>query len=191
MTDWAALREPFPDDEIKQRPGRGGLSFSYVDARAVQQRLDDVVTPEGWDFTWSLEPGDVVHGKLIIGANIREDAGYPNSDSDEEPVKSAVSDALKRCAVQFGIGRHLYERGPARQERPVAPAPVQRPRVVPDEEEANPFDDPASTAPIVRPEPLRCPHHPNREPRQNSRGYFCSGRDCPCANDKGYCTWAA
>lgn len=110
MTDWAKLAAPFDASEIKERPGRGGMTFSYVDARAVMQRLDDVLTPEGWDFQSSVIPGsDIVHGKLTIGGNIREDYGYPNSDQDDEPIKAASSDALKRCAVMYGIGRHLYD----------------------------------------------------------------------------------
>jgi hypothetical protein len=34
------------------------------------------------------------------------DAG--EAGDEDEPLKSAVSDALKRCAVHFGIGRYLY-----------------------------------------------------------------------------------
>lgn len=110
MTDWAKLAEPFDPSEIKERPGRGGMTFSYVDARAVMQRLDDVLGPEGWDFQSTVIPGtDIVRGELTIGGNIRVDYGYPNSDQDDEPVKAASSDALKRCAVMFGIGRHLYD----------------------------------------------------------------------------------
>lgn len=129
--DWAKLAEHFPDHEVKQRPGAAKWDhkadcqgarcrdakdeakhhqFSYVDARAVAQRLDDVLTPAGWTFTCAVIPGsDVVKGTLTIAGVIREDHGYPNSDRDEEPVKAATSDALKRCAVLFGVGRHLYE----------------------------------------------------------------------------------
>ena len=86
--DWAKLAIPFDPSDIKERPGaatwdhkpqcqgRGcretrdatkHLQFSYVDARAVMQRLDDVLTPEGWDFQSSVIPGaDIVHGKLTI-----------------------------------------------------------------------------------------------------------------------------
>src|SRR5689334_3999889 len=125
MTDWAALAAPFADSEIKERPGRGGMTFSYVDARAVMQRLDDVLTPEGWDFQSSVIPGtDIVHGKLTIGGNIREDYGYPNSDQDDEPIKAASSDALKRCAVMYGIGRHLYDDN--KSHRTPSRAPVGR-----------------------------------------------------------------
>ena len=151
--DWAALAEPFPDSEVRQRPGAAKWphkescqkqqcretadpdkhhQFSYVDARAVAQRLDDVLTPAGWSFTWSHIPGEaIVHGHLDIGGIVREDAGYPNSDRDEEPMKAAVSDALKRCAVLFGIGRHLYEDNTATR-RPVAarPQPVREDHTV-------------------------------------------------------------
>ena len=112
VNTWAALAEPFPDEEVKQRQGPGGRMLSYVDARAVAQRLDDVLSPMGWDFTWDLVTDDVVKGHLVVRVGdlelVREDAGYPNSDRDEEPVKAAVSDAFKRCAVQYGVGRHLY-----------------------------------------------------------------------------------
>lgn len=130
-TVWTRLAIPFPDDEVKQRPGAAKydhkpscegprcreardankhVQFSYIDARAVAQRLDDVVTPAGWEFTSSVIPGtDIVHGRLTIEGSTREDYGYPNSERDDEPIKAAASDALKRCAVLFGIGRHLYE----------------------------------------------------------------------------------
>jgi hypothetical protein len=147
---WGKLAEPFPDAEVKQRPGAAKYDhkqscegprcrvskdpnahhqFSYVDARAVMQRLDDVVTPAGWEFTSSVIPGtDIVHGRLTVAGFVREDYGYPNSDKDEEPIKAASSDALKRCAVMFGIGRHLYDdnKPQTRQNAPQRPAP-QRP----------------------------------------------------------------
>lgn len=151
---WAELAAPFPDSEVKQRPGRGNLTFSYVDARAVMQRLDDVLTPGGWDFTSSVIPGtDVVHGVLTIGGVVREDYGYPNSDHDEEPIKAASSDALKRCAVMFGVGRHLYTDNTASGGRaaPHPARPLARPTVVRDEtpeEPADLFADREEFAPI-------------------------------------------
>lgn len=142
MTDWAKLAEPFPDSEVKQRPGRGGLTFSYVDARAVMQRLDDVVTPEGWDFQSTVIPGtDIVRGELRIGPAIRVDYGYPNSDHDDEPIKAASSDALKRCAVMFGIGRHLYSDNTAGgTPPPPRPSAPPRPTVVRDDVPEEPED---------------------------------------------------
>jgi hypothetical protein len=129
---WGKLAEPFPDHEIKQRPGRGNMTFSYVDARAVMQRLDDVVTPAGWEFTSSVIPGtDIVHGRLTVAGFVREDYGYPNSDHDDEPIKAASSDALKRCAVMFGIGRHLYDDNRPASNGRAAPPPPARPSAPP------------------------------------------------------------
>jgi hypothetical protein len=150
---WTKLAEHFPPDEVKQRPGAAKYDhkpncegarcrqskdpnahhqFSYVDARAVMQRLDDVVTPAGWEFTSTVVPGtDIVHGRLTVAGFVREDYGYPNSEKDEEPIKAASSDALKRCAVMFGIGRHLYQDNTASGGRSTPPGrPPTRPQPV-------------------------------------------------------------
>ena len=180
--DWGKLAEPFPDAEVKSRPGAATwehkqtcegrrcrdtrdaskhLQFSYVDARAVAQRLDDVVGPAGWNFTVDVAASDVVKGSLSIGGVVREDIGYPNSDDDAEPYKSAVSDALKRCAVLFGIGRHLYEDNksghrPAQNgsgrpaPRPVPIRPATAPASVPDDPYGDLLDLPDGT-PFIAP----------------------------------------
>jgi hypothetical protein len=111
-TEWtkeiaAALAKPFPDTIVKERPIASGLMAKYIDARAVEERLDEVVGPPNWSFAWEAVE-KAVKGSLTILEVTKEEAGYPNSANDEEPFKSAVSDALKRCAVQFGVGRHLY-----------------------------------------------------------------------------------
>ena len=110
----AALLAPFEEKDLKHRPGRAGMTFTYADARAVAQRLDDVLGIEGWQFEVKVADGarNVVHGSLavvIVGkTTIRQDFGYPNSAQDDEPLKSAASDALRRCAAQLGVGRSLY-----------------------------------------------------------------------------------
>ena len=110
----AALLAPFEQKDLKHRPGRAGMTFTYADARAVAQRLDDVLGIEGWQFEVKVADGarNVVHGSLavVIGGKttIRQDFGYPNSAQDDEPLKSAASDALRRCAAQLGVGRSLY-----------------------------------------------------------------------------------
>jgi len=110
----AALSAPFEEKDLKHRPGRAGLVFTYADARAVAQRLDDVLGLTGWQFEVKVaDPARcVVHGSLVIvvdgSTTIRQDFGYPNSVQDDEPLKSAASDALRRCAAQLGVGRSLY-----------------------------------------------------------------------------------
>lgn len=110
----AALSAPFEEKDLKHRPGRAGLVFTYADARAVAQRLDDVLGIAGWQFEVKVaDPARcVVHGSLALvidgTTTIRQDYGYPNGPQDDEPLKSAVSDALRRCAAQVGVGRSLY-----------------------------------------------------------------------------------
>jgi hypothetical protein len=128
----AALLAPFEEKDLKHRPGRAGMTFTYADARAVAQRLDDVLGIEGWQFEVKVADGarNVVHGSLavVIGGKttIRQDFGYPNSAQDDEPLKSAASDALRRCAAQVGVGRSLYspDKGVQVPPRGVAPRSV-------------------------------------------------------------------
>lgn len=105
------LAEPFTD-EVKSRQGRGGMMFDYIDSRTAMQRMDEVLGIQGWEFRIKTVVGSAVVGTLTVwtesGPREHEDVGYPNGPDDEEPLKSAVSDCIKRCAVQIGVGRHLY-----------------------------------------------------------------------------------
>ncbi len=128
----AALAAPFEEKDLKHRPGRAGMTFTYADARAVAQRLDDVLGIEGWQFEVKVADPirGVVHGSLALvvegKTTIRQDFGYPNSAQDDEPLKSAASDALRRCAAQVGVGRSLYspDKGVQVPPRGVAPRSV-------------------------------------------------------------------
>jgi len=125
----AALAAPFTGTDLKTRPGRGGMTFTYADARAVAQRLDDVLGLAGWQFEVKVADAaaKVVHGTLIAVIDgvttVRQDFGYPNSAQDDEPYKSAASDALRRCAAQIGVGRSLYASGTG-ASLSVAPRPL-------------------------------------------------------------------
>jgi hypothetical protein len=125
----AALAAPFTGTDLKQRPGRGGMTFTYADARAVAQRLDDVLGLAGWQFEVKVADAQrfVVHGTLVAVIDgvttVRQDFGYPNSAQDDEPLKSAASDALRRCAAQIGVGRSLYASGTG-ASLSVAPRPL-------------------------------------------------------------------
>ena len=112
--DWARitreLAAPFPPEDLKTKPGRGGGHITYIDARTVAERLDQVVGPQNWHFDWlpMILTEDAIHvvkGTLTIHGISKSDIG----DSEKiEPNKGAVSDALKRAAVLWGIGRYLY-----------------------------------------------------------------------------------
>lgn len=111
-----ALREPMPYKWRAQMATEWGANcVAYIDARDVQQRLDDV-----FGLNWSSEfiPRQVdgqtrmfcrITVTLPSGEKVfREDTG---TESTTEKEKGEVSDAFKRAAVNFGIGRFLYSLG--------------------------------------------------------------------------------
>lgn len=109
------LAYPFHPGSVKWRPGsksRDGaraMAMAYIDARDVMDRLDTVVGPNGWHDEYSpLADGGYICRLTVLGIT-KTDIGYPNAPGDVEAGKGAVSDALKRTAVKFGIGRELYD----------------------------------------------------------------------------------
>jgi hypothetical protein len=106
-----ALAAPFPADQIKWRVGATtkdktkGIALAYIDARHVFDRLDEVVGNEGWQTRILETPsGRVLCELTICGVTKTDGAG----DTGMEAEKGAISDAIKRAAVQWGIGRYLY-----------------------------------------------------------------------------------
>jgi len=116
MTDiWDALRAPFPPNVVSWRVGATnqektkGLALAYIDARDVMERLDTVVGPENWENRYPHAGQKTVCeiGIKIDGAWIYKADGA--GDTDTEAEKGALSDAFKRAAVRWGIGRYLYD----------------------------------------------------------------------------------
>ena len=113
-----ALHLPVPPDEIKWRQARydkpnGYVKMlAYVDARYVMDVLDNVVGSENWQNEY-ME----IKGRIFCKLTIQLPSGKTVSkmdcgvETDIEAEKGAVSDALKRVAVLFGIGRDLYSMG--------------------------------------------------------------------------------
>jgi hypothetical protein len=109
----AELRRPFSASKIsfkvQTKPSEKGNSLvvAYIDARDVMERLDEVVGP---DWSDRYEKAGTAQGLvcyLTVCGVTRADVGDDNNEN--EPVKSAYSDAFKRAAVKFGIGRFLYD----------------------------------------------------------------------------------
>ena len=119
--DLKKLAKPTPDTERKYRVGntfgyqgkKFGNMLCYVDARYVQDTLDDIVG----SANWSNEFYDI-KGSLYCRITItfeREDGSVGEvskmdcgSESNIEKQKGEASDSFKRCAVHFGIARDLY-----------------------------------------------------------------------------------
>lgn len=124
--------EPTPTEEIKHRPAPGGSGkmLAYIDARYVQDRLDEVVGSENWANEFIEVKGGVV---CRIGIDIAGSGWVWKSDvgveSNIEATKGNYSDAFKRAAVLWGIARDLYDErssggAPQRPAPPSAHAPV-------------------------------------------------------------------
>jgi len=119
----AKLREPFPPERISWRVGARtkdktkGMALAYIDARDVYERLDEACGPGGWQCE-HFDGGD---GRLTckIGLLLGDEwiwksdgAGARQADrglSEQDANKGDYSDALKRAAVAWGVGRYLYE----------------------------------------------------------------------------------
>jgi hypothetical protein len=112
-----ALASPFDLREVRFKPavvsGNRALALAYVDARVIQDRLDDVLGVTGWQDEYECLPdGSVVcRLRLRLGDEwiTKMDVGGQSEQPDEgDRRKAAFSDALKRAAVKFGVGRYLY-----------------------------------------------------------------------------------
>ena len=105
------LRKPLPYASHKWRvmqvsnSGDKAKAAFYIDARDVMTRLDKVVGTnwsDEYEVLRSTENNWIVQCNLTVAGVTRSDVG------DGGDAKAAYSDALKRAAVKFGIGRYLY-----------------------------------------------------------------------------------
>ena len=115
------LAAPFAAGEVKERVGattkdkKKGLALSYIDARTVMQRLDEVLGIGGWQDKY-IADGDRIICELSVKVGgewvTRSDGsalgGADKKMDSEDAYKTVVSDAFKRAAVKFGVGRYLY-----------------------------------------------------------------------------------
>ena len=134
----AMLRKPFAAEDIQWMPSTMGDSrgkpwmmvLAYVDARALQERLDAVFGWDNWRTqyrcmeigrqtkTGTGDGGHTSHETIQHGVICRlwakhmdrwayKEDGAP--ETDIEAFKGGISSAFKRvCASGYGIGRYLY-----------------------------------------------------------------------------------
>lgn len=119
MSDLSKLDIPFAPDDIEWRIQSSGKKadgkfwarvLAYVTNRAIMERLDQIVGRENWRNEFA--PGPL--GGVVCGLSIRiHDEWVTKWDgadnTDIESVKGGLSNAMKRAAVQWGIGRYLYQ----------------------------------------------------------------------------------
>ena len=114
----ADLSAEFPRDAVHWRVQgkpyeRNGtfsaMALAYIDARDVMDRLDEACGPENWQDEYV----ETVRGRIIcrIGIRINESWVWKSDGAggtQVESEKGGISDALKRAAVCWGVGRYLY-----------------------------------------------------------------------------------
>jgi len=117
----AIITQELPASYISERSGRGGKKFSYIKHGRVVQILN-----EAFGFQWSFEAlpetlrelkdgGYGIFGRLTVPIRgemvTKVDLGtkdFVNGMLDGDLIKSAVSDALRRCAMRLGLALNLY-----------------------------------------------------------------------------------
>ena len=123
MKDLQLLAEPFDLSDLEWRVARAGekngrvgaMVLTYITARAIMDRLDDVCGVGGWQTEYRD-----IGGALSCGIGIRNSKEWiwkwdgtghlaTNDGLDSSDAgKGDFSNALKRAGVQWGIGRYLY-----------------------------------------------------------------------------------
>ncbi len=121
------LAEPFMPEQVHWRVGSTtgdkskGMALAYVDARDVMDRLDSVCGPEGWQDEYIQAGNGATCCRIGVALSDpwkdrnalwiwkSDGAGATSYEGD----KGQFSDAFKRAAVKFGIGRYLYDCGAA------------------------------------------------------------------------------
>ena len=116
MVDFNRLKAPLDPNKVSWRVGsttgdkKRGMALAYIDARDVMERLDEVCGPAGWQCQYPHADGKKT--VCSIGIKVGEEWIWKADgagDSDGEAEKGALSDAFKRAAVRWGIGRYLYD----------------------------------------------------------------------------------
>lgn len=109
------LKEKFDEKDLEFRVGATnsdktmGLALAYVQARAIQNRLDEVVGIENWKVSYRE-----IQGGFLCTLSIRINNEWISKEdganvTEFESVKGGISNAFKRVASSgFGIGRYLY-----------------------------------------------------------------------------------
>jgi hypothetical protein len=165
---------PLDPNRVKQRPGKGGMTFDYIPAEYVIELLN-----QAFDYDWSsrvIDSLQVDQDILVLlelqlnseNGNVVVKQQYGSSTlkpgvAPGDAYKSAASDALKKCATLLGVALELYRDEPAVSaappQKPSRPSSPPRPAPAPAKAPA----PPASGA--VPPRPPAAPPRPPVPPR--------------------------
>lgn len=113
-----ALQKPLNPNRVVWRVQQMGWSnnkpwvmvLAYLDNRAVQERFDEVFGIAGWKNEYKTGPD----GGILCGISVKFGdewvTKWDGADKTQvEAVKGGLSGSMKRAAVQWGVGRYLYD----------------------------------------------------------------------------------
>lgn len=107
--DLVILQRPFTQDE-HEFLNKSGQNLAYLTEDAVALRLEEIDPSWSFDILSIERSGDqsIVRAVLTVKGVSRAGVGMQKvEDKHGEAEKGAATDALKRCARLFGIGRYL------------------------------------------------------------------------------------
>lgn len=95
--------------QSKSKDGKKAQCVAYIDARDVMDLLDRAVGIANWRDSYYRD-----HDRLVCRLELRIDNDWISkedvgTESAFESEKGEYSDAFKRAAVKWGIGRFLYD----------------------------------------------------------------------------------
>lgn len=114
--DLSGLAAPFAPDAVHWRAGSTtkdkskGMALAYINARDVIDRLDAVCGPGNWQCEYVPMHNGTTCCRIgiLIGSHwVWKSNGAGATDYEAE--KGQYSDAFKRAAVLWGVGRYLYD----------------------------------------------------------------------------------
>jgi hypothetical protein len=93
---------------VQQAKQYGANCVAYIDSRDVQDLLDKVIGPDKWQDKYYEVKGNMFCSIGILCGETwvwKTDCG---TESNVDKQKGEASDAFKRAAVKWGVGRFLY-----------------------------------------------------------------------------------
>lgn len=123
------LVSPFPSKMVSWRMGAinkealRAQAFPYLERHVIETRLDDVMGPGCWKTSFEfIQPGTKIDAIICTlslkfdgewvgrsdGVSLTE-SGASNSNDNMDVIKTGITNAFKRAAACWGIGRYIYE----------------------------------------------------------------------------------
>jgi hypothetical protein len=119
--DLKKLQNYFKPQDVEWRVQRStkkgdkayAVVLPYINNRAIMERLDEVVGPQNWKNEFYEWKGKGVKCGISVRVGDEWITKYDGADDTNfEATKGGFSDSMKRAAVQWGIGRYLYDLEP-------------------------------------------------------------------------------